>query len=57
MSLAAIPFMAMWKKLPSCRMGRKKSAASRMINRHPARETWFPAYWVAAMIMPRAAPP
>ena len=57
MSLAAMPFMAMWKKLPNCRMGRKKSAASRMISRQPANDTWLPIYCVTAMMTPSAAPP
>ena len=52
-----MPFIAMWKKLPSCRIGMKKSAESKMISRQPASETRLPAYCVTAMIMPSAAPP
>ena len=37
-------------------MGMKKSAAKRMMSSAPARETWPPAYCVAAMITPTAAP-
>ena len=57
LSLAAMPFMAIWKKEPSCRMGIKKSAASRIISRHPSRETPPLWYWVTAMMTPSAAPP
>ena len=37
LSLAAMPFIAMWKKEPSCRIGMKKSAASRMMSSAPAK--------------------
>ena len=56
-SLAAMPFMAMWKKLPSWRMGMKKSADRRMMSRHPAKSTCPARYWVTERITPRAAPP
>ena len=42
LSLAAIPFIAIWKKLPSWRIGIKKSAAISTINRHPESDTFPP---------------
>ena len=38
LSLAAIPFMAIWKKEPSWRMGRKKSAERRIMAKQPPKE-------------------
>ena len=57
LSLAAIPFIAMWKNEPSCLIGRKKSAASRMIKRQPARSTSPALNRLTASIIPSAAPP
>ena len=54
---AAMPFMATWKKLPSSRMGKKNSAASRMMNSAPARLTLPAAKRLTARAMPAAAPP
>ncbi len=51
-----MPFMAMWKKLPSWRMGMKKSAATRTVKSTPARPT-APAWnCVTATQVPAAAP-
>ena len=52
-----MPFMATWKKLPSCRMGRKKSAETRMMKRQPKRSTAPDAVAASATAMPATAPP
>ena len=57
LSLAAIPFIAMWKKLPSWRIGMKKSADRRMIKRQPDTSIFPHANCVTARIIPTAAPP
>ena len=56
-SLAFMPFMPMWKKLPRMRIGRKNSAASRMNMSTPARESSPLAKRAKADTMPTAAPP
>ena len=35
MSLAAIPFIAIWKNEPNCRIGIKKSTDNKIIKTHP----------------------
>jgi hypothetical protein len=56
-SQAAMPFMAMWKKEPRSRMGRKKSAERRRIIRHPKRDTVPSLSCNSPSTAPRAAPP
>ena len=56
-SLAAIPFMATWKNDPNWRMGRKKSAETRMIKRQPNRSIAPAAVANSATAMPATAPP
>ena len=35
LSLAAIPFIAIWKNEPNCRIGIKKSTDNKIIKTHP----------------------
>lgn len=52
-----MPFMATWKYDPSARIGRKKSADSRMMQSAPDSATRPAANSFAATMMPSAAPP
>ena len=57
LSIAAIPFIAIWKKLPSCLIGIKKSAESSIIA-IACSSLMFPATnCLTVKIMPKAAPP
>ena len=57
LSIAAIPFIAIWKKLPSCLIGIKKSA-DRSIIAIACSSLMFPATnCLTVRIMPKAAPP
>ena len=57
LSLAAIPFIAMWKYEPSLLIGRKNSAASRIIVSAPESVILFLEYSDSDTMIPAAAPP
>ena len=57
LSLAAIPFIATWKKLPSFRIGMKKSADSKIIAKQPMKPMLPLLKAFAASTTPSAAPP
>ena len=57
LSLAAIPFIAIWKKEPSRRSGRKNSLASRTIHNVPATLIFPFKNSDTATAIPIAAPP
>ena len=57
LSAAAFPFIAIWKKEPSRRSGRKNSAEIIMIKKHSANVTAPARYSSTLKMMPSAAPP
>ena len=57
LSLAAIPFIAIWKNEPSCRIGMKKSADKSIISKQPAISICPLLNCNTDIISPSAAPP